>query len=131
MKLILLIHVKMPTNVGILTIISWINTTYYESYKARNFTARYFSAFKFLLAVEISCSIELSMKKEFYILMARFSCDMPQCCYCKMLFLFHFFCSFLEQLLFSCNHSRLNCDLFSCCVIFSCFCCRLLAFFQN
>ena len=42
MKLILLINVKMPTIVGILTFISMINTTY-ERLKARNFfISRYF-----------------------------------------------------------------------------------------
>ena len=36
MQFILLINVKMPTFVGILTFISWINTAS-ESFKARNF----------------------------------------------------------------------------------------------
>ena len=43
MKFILLINVKMPTIVGILTFISMINTTS-EMHKARNFfICRYFS----------------------------------------------------------------------------------------
>ena len=42
MKFILLINVKMPTIVGILTFISMINTTS-ERLKARNFICWYFS----------------------------------------------------------------------------------------
>ena len=58
-KLILLINVKMPTIVGILTFISMIKTTS-ERLKARSFfICRYFS----LYAVEISSSAELSTKK--------------------------------------------------------------------
>ena len=54
-KFILLINVKMPTIVGILTFISMINTTP-ERLKARNFFIfRYFSG--------ISCSVEFNMKK--------------------------------------------------------------------
>ena len=46
MKFILLINVKMPTIVGILTFISMINTTY-ESLKARNFfICRYLSFYE-------------------------------------------------------------------------------------
>ena len=59
MKLILLINVKMPTIVGILTIISMINTTP-ERLKARTFL---FVGILVFLAVEISCSAELSLKK--------------------------------------------------------------------
>ena len=45
-KFILLINVKMPTIVGILTFISRINTTY-ERLKARNFFfCRYFSFYE-------------------------------------------------------------------------------------
>ena len=57
MKFILLINVKMPTIVGILTCISSINTSY-ESLKERNIYC-----FQFLWAVEILCSVGLSMKK--------------------------------------------------------------------
>ena len=64
----MLIKVKMPTIVGILTFISMINTTS-ERLKARNFF--YLLVFKFLRAVEISCSVDLSMKK-FYNLGAWF-----------------------------------------------------------
>ena len=47
-KFILLINVKMPTIVGILTFISMINTTS-ERLKARNFfICRYFSVYKHL-----------------------------------------------------------------------------------
>ena len=46
MKFILLINVKMPTVVGILTFISMINTTY-ERLKARTFfNCRYFSFYE-------------------------------------------------------------------------------------
>ena len=46
MKFILLINVKMPTIVGILTFISMINTTS-ERLKARNFfICRYFSVYE-------------------------------------------------------------------------------------
>ena len=66
-KLILLINVKMPTIVGILTFISMINTTS-EKLKARNhFICWYFS---FGEQLKISCSVELSMKK-FYNLEPR------------------------------------------------------------
>ena len=45
-KFILLLNVKMPTIVGILTFISMINTTY-ERLKARNFfICRYFSVYE-------------------------------------------------------------------------------------
>ena len=45
-KFILLINVKMPTIVGILTFISMINTTF-ERFKARNFFIyRYFSFYE-------------------------------------------------------------------------------------
>ena len=58
----MLINVKMPTIVGILTFISMIHTTC-ESLKGIN----NFCFFKllFLCAVEMSCSVELSMKKSF------------------------------------------------------------------
>ena len=59
MKYILLIYVKMPTIVGILTFISRINASD-ESLKPRN--TYLFQGFGFL-AVEILCSAELSMKK--------------------------------------------------------------------
>ena len=54
----MLIYVKMPTIVGILTFISMIITS--ERLKARSFL---FSIFQFLSVVEILCSVELSMKK--------------------------------------------------------------------
>ena len=60
MKFILLINVKMPTIVGILTFISMINNTF-ESLKARKvFIQEHFS---FYDKLEISCSVELSMMK--------------------------------------------------------------------
>ena len=59
-KFILLINVKMPRIVGILTFISRIKTTS-ESFQARHVS--YFSAFWFLWAVQISLSAELSMEK--------------------------------------------------------------------
>ena len=47
-KIIMLINVKMPTIVGILTFISMINATY-ERLKARNvFKCRYFSFYEHL-----------------------------------------------------------------------------------
>ena len=55
----MLIIVKMPTIVGILTNISLMNTIY-ESLKARKV---YFSAFLILVAAEITCSVEFSMNK--------------------------------------------------------------------
>ena len=57
MNFVMLIHVKRPTIVGILTFISMINTTSSKlKLKARNvFICRYYN--------EISCSVELSMKK--------------------------------------------------------------------
>ena len=59
-KIALLINVKMPTIVGILTFIRMINTTP-EGLKARNFfICRYF---EFLWVVQISYPVELSMKK--------------------------------------------------------------------
>ena len=54
-KFIMLINVKMPTLVGILTFLSMINTTSKKHL--------YFSKFKFSRAVEISCSVELSIEK--------------------------------------------------------------------
>ena len=59
MKIIMLINVKMPATVGILTIISRIETTL--SALSRNI----FSAFYCLCAVEISCLDVVSMKKSF------------------------------------------------------------------
>ena len=60
MKFIMLINVKMPTNIDILPLISRINTTS-ESLKARKvFNFRHFSFYdssNFML-----CSFELSMK---------------------------------------------------------------------
>ena len=54
MKFILPINVKMP-------FMGRINTcTASESFKARK---SFFSSFKFLQAIEISCSVELSMKE--------------------------------------------------------------------
>ena len=55
MKFIMLINVKMPTIVGILTFISMINTLY-EKLKARNFfTCWYFSFYEQLkLHVQLS-----------------------------------------------------------------------------
>ena len=59
MKFILLINVKMPTIVGILTLISMINPMS-ERLKARNFfICRYFNVYEQL---KFSCSVELSMK---------------------------------------------------------------------
>ena len=46
-EFIMLINVKMPTIIGILACISLINTS---------------STFEFLLAVEMSCPVELSIK---------------------------------------------------------------------
>ena len=64
MVFIMLINVKTPTIVGILTFISKINTTP-ESLKARKVFN--FPHFKFLReAVEI-CSVGLSMKKSFIV----------------------------------------------------------------
>ena len=56
-KFIMLINVKMPTIVGILTFISTINTT------SKSLKARKLQESLFLRAVEIPCSVELSMKK--------------------------------------------------------------------
>ena len=62
-KFILLINVKMPTIVDILTFISMINTTS-ERLKAINFfSCRYISFYKLYEIYEISCSVELSMKR--------------------------------------------------------------------
>ena len=62
MRFILLIDVKMPTIVGILTFISMINRTS-ERHKASNFfICRYCNIYR---AVKISCSVELSMKNAF------------------------------------------------------------------
>ena len=55
MKFFLLINVKMPTIVGILTFISMINTTF-ERLKARNFfICPYFSFYK-----QLKCGAQLS-----------------------------------------------------------------------
>ena len=51
-KFILLINVKMPTIIGILTFISMINTSTFISILV-------------FMSIEISCSVELSMKKSF------------------------------------------------------------------
>ena len=59
MKFIILINVKIPTIVGILTFISMVNATS-ESLKVRK---SLFSADSFYSAVEISCSVEFSIKK--------------------------------------------------------------------
>ena len=54
-EFILLINVKMPTNVGILTFISMINTAL-ERLKARNFfICRYFSFYE-----QLKCHVQLS-----------------------------------------------------------------------
>ena len=60
MTFVLLINIKMPTiiHLGILTCISSISTAS-ECFKARN---NFFSAFKFLRVVEISCLVGLSIK---------------------------------------------------------------------
>ena len=59
-KFILLINVKMPTIVGILTFICMINTTS-ERLKARNFfICRYFSFYE-----QMKFRAQLSMKKSF------------------------------------------------------------------
>ena len=60
MKYILFINDKMPTTVGILSFINRINTTF-EFYKQEIIVI--FQYFSFLRAIEISCSVELSMKK--------------------------------------------------------------------
>ena len=60
MKFILLIDVKMPTIICILTYISMDNIPSAQSLKDR--ICLNISAFYFLYAVEISCSAELSMK---------------------------------------------------------------------
>ena len=62
MKIVMLINVKMPTVVGILTCISRINTTT-ESLKARKVFS--FQHYSFLCAFEMSCSVELRMKINF------------------------------------------------------------------
>ena len=59
MKLIMLVNVKMPTFVGILTFISKINTTS-ESLRAKK--SLFFSILVFKRS-QIPCSVELSMKK--------------------------------------------------------------------
>ena len=56
-EFILLINVKMPTIIGILTFISMINTTS-DRLKLKQETSLFVSSW-----VEISCSFELSMKK--------------------------------------------------------------------
>ena len=67
MKFFLLINVKMPTIVGILTFMSRKNSIFglYESEKKLNFLI-----FLYLWAFKISCSTELGIKK-FYKLGAR------------------------------------------------------------
>ena len=55
MKFILLINVKMPTVVGILTFISIINTTS-ERHKARDFICQYFSFYE-----QLKFSAQLSL----------------------------------------------------------------------
>ena len=59
MKFIMLISVKMPTIVGILIIITMINTTF-KSLKAKK---DFIFSTLVLRAFEIPCSVELSMKK--------------------------------------------------------------------
>ena len=61
MKFIMLINVKMPTIVGILTFISRISTAA-ESLKAKKFYFLFFSSSLFKNSLS-SCSFELSMKK--------------------------------------------------------------------
>ena len=58
-KFIMLINVKMPTIVGILTFMSMINTT--SVWKFQSKKSLVFRIFV-LWAVEISCSVEMSMK---------------------------------------------------------------------
>ena len=60
MKYIMLINVKMLTIVGILTFISMITATP-EGVKAKK--GLILQRFSFLLPVEISCSVELGMRK--------------------------------------------------------------------
>ena len=60
MEFILIINVKMPTIVGILTFISRISTKD-QSFKAREIII--FQHFSFLSGVVSSCSVELSIKK--------------------------------------------------------------------
>ena len=57
-KFIMLINVKMPTFVGILTFISMSST----AIESLNAMSKYFSIVKFLIAIKILCSAELSMK---------------------------------------------------------------------
>ena len=59
-KFILLINVKILTNVGILTFISMMNTTS-ESFKAIKICS--LQHFSFYEQLKILCSVELSMKK--------------------------------------------------------------------
>ena len=70
MKFILLINVKMPTIVGMLTFISMIKTSL-DSLKSRNVYT--FQHFCFYEQFELLCSVELSMKK-FYNLGACATC---------------------------------------------------------
>ena len=67
MKLSLLINVKMPTIVGILTFISRINTT---SKCFEQETIVLFLSILLSIRIENSCTVELSIKK-FYNLKAR------------------------------------------------------------
>ena len=79
MKFILPINVKMP-------FMGRINTcTSSESFKARKI---FFSSFKFLQAIEISCSVELSMKKVYKFgawAFEPYSCMCEQCRLVRML----------------------------------------------
>ena len=78
MKFILLINVKMATIVGILTFISWINTTS-ESLKARKISVFYHFSFYVQL---ILCSVELSMKKFYDLRVCASSSNFfSVCCY--------------------------------------------------
>ena len=59
MTFIMLINIEIPIIVGISTCISMINTT------SESLTAKIYLFFSFIvfIAVEISCSVELSMNK--------------------------------------------------------------------
>ena len=91
MKFILLINVKMPTIVGILTFISMIHTTS-ESLKEIKV---FFAAFKFSWAVETLCSVELSMIKSFitsepgYLIFWLNNCFGKACFYRLLIFFKH------------------------------------------
>ena len=73
---IMLINIKRPTIVGILTIFNIINIIS-ESWKEKN---PLFSAFLLLRAVEMLCSVELSMKKVFNLDILCLVLNTNMCC---------------------------------------------------